>query len=145
MADPDTKIVVGLARPIGIRRPSNFTLAQKLAIKMRLPLWTIFAFNWLGPTAAIMHRRSDQRYQQSLTNLVDVEYYFRLAKEKRHVSFLSDVSLSGLGHHEHQITATINPFAVTKRELSDGSEVSQLLTKFRMRLIKIILALKKFI
>ena len=102
----DLPAVVGRCRVIGITRRSRFSLVQRLMLAVQAPLWTLYAVNWIGPTAVIVFSRlSNLRFDANLVYLVDVDFYHRLLATARSVEFLEGISVVSIGHHAAQITA----------------------------------------
>ena len=89
--------------PIGRRLPA----AQRF-----LPL-----INWIGPTAAFVFR-GDHRFDPSLVQLVDVEFYGRVLETGRYVVLPGD-RVGSRGYHDDQITARIDPIPLALGELDD--------------------------
>lgn len=108
---------VGGVRVTGVTRPSRFALAGVLARGLGRPRWLLPALNWIGPTAAFVFR-AGPRFDRTLVQLVDVEFYGRVLGGGR-LEILEGVCVGSLGHHDGQITAGIDPGAAARRELRE--------------------------
>lgn len=110
--------VFGNMAPIAIDRPSRFAKVKRAARALGLKPWTLFVANWIGPIATVVFRRSSDRlFDARLVNTVDVDFYFALLGPDGDPEFIDGVAVSGLGHHEHQISAAIDRERVSLREL----------------------------
>jgi glycosyltransferase involved in cell wall biosynthesis len=109
--------VAGQTAVIGVRRRSRFALVSRLARAIGGPAWLLPAANWIGPTAAFVFRRGPL-FDESLTALVDVEFYRRVMAGGP-LAFLAGTSVGSLGHHGAQITASLDFKAVVARELRE--------------------------
>ncbi|MGI8840493.1 MAG: glycosyltransferase family 2 protein [Caulobacteraceae bacterium] len=107
---------IGPAAVTGVARASRFRLAGAVARALGRPVWTLPILNWIGPTAAFVFRRGP-RFDPDLVQLADVEFYRRVLKGVR-PEILAGVCVGSLGHHGAQITATIDPPALARRELA---------------------------
>lgn len=107
---------VGRTAVIGVARASRFSLATAVARALGRPIWLLPILNWIGPTAAFVFRRGP-RFDPALVQLADVEFYRRVLKGGR-PAILDGVCVGSLGHHAAQITATIDPPALARRELA---------------------------
>ncbi len=88
---------------------SRFALVAGLARRLRLPPWTLYGANWLGPTASVVFSpRADVRFDPDLTWLVDVDFYARLLAGRQALLRDDAVSVRSLRHPD-QITARIHP------------------------------------
>ena len=115
MADPGVTAVLARATVRGIDRPSRFALVAPIARRLPHPIWWLPVVNWIGPTAAVVFR-PPHRFDRSLVQLADVEFYGRALAGGRAV-MLGGVCVGSLGHHAGQITAAIDPIALARREL----------------------------
>ncbi len=99
----------------GSRRSRHNSVA---AVGRRLPAAPRFLpmINWIGPTAAFVFR-GDHRFDPSLVQLVDVEFYLRVLRLGRHV-VLSGDRVGSRGYHDDQITARIDPIPLALSELN---------------------------
>lgn len=112
--------VFGQTRVIAIDRPSRFAATQRMARLLRLPTWTLYALNWLGPTAALVFRlEPDRRFDDKLVNSVDVDFYYRLLGADGQADNLDGVAIAALGHHALQISARIDPNEVSRTEVAN--------------------------
>jgi glycosyltransferase involved in cell wall biosynthesis len=93
----------------GLDRPSRFAAVQRVMRAIGAPLWTLYALNWLGPTASVVFENSPEaRFDQELVNSVDVDFYYRLFRGSSKVAFLDGTRVGSFGHHQAQITATLD-------------------------------------
>ena len=115
MADPSVTAVVARATVRGVNRPSRFALVAPIARRLPHPIWWLPVVNWIGPTAAVVFRQP-HRFDRSLVQLADVEFYGRALVDGRAV-MLDGVCVGSLGHHAGQITAAIDPIALAREEL----------------------------
>lgn len=100
--------VVAACRVIGLRKTSRFHWAHRIMKFLRAPLWTIYLFNWIGPTGSVFFRRANgAMFDETLVYLVDVDFYFRLF-EKGLPYIITSPLVASLGHHSRQITAGCN-------------------------------------
>ncbi len=115
LAAPGVVAAVGRTVVEGGLRPSRH--AAVAAIGRRLPAAPRFlpAINWIGPTAAFVFQ-GDHRFDPSLVQLVDVEFYMRVLKTGRHV-VLPGPRVGSRGYHADQITARIDPVSLALQEL----------------------------
>ena len=116
MEETKAAAVVGRTAVIGVARTSRFSHATALARALGRPVWLLPILNWIGPTAAFVFRRGP-RFDPALVQLADVEFYRRVLKGGR-PAILDGVCVGSLGHHPAQITATIDPPALARRELA---------------------------
>ncbi len=100
----------------GVDRPSRFSLVAPIAGRLWGAARLLPAINWIGPTAAFVFR-AGHRFDPALVQLADVELYGRVLKTGPLVR-LPGVAVGSLGHHRAQITASIDPRAVARRELA---------------------------
>ncbi len=107
---------IGQTAVTGVARASRFRLAVAVARALGRPVWMLPMLNWIGPTAAFVFRRGP-RFDPALVQLADVEFYRRVLKDGR-PEILAGVCVGSLGHHGAQITATIDPPALARRELA---------------------------
>ena len=115
MADPDVAGVLARTTVTGVSRPSRFGLVAPIARRLPRPLWWLPVVNWIGPTAAVVFR-PPHRFDRSLVQLADVEFYGRVLTGRSRV-MLQGVCIGSLGHHADQITTAIDPIAVAREEL----------------------------
>ncbi|MBP5713834.1 MAG: glycosyltransferase [Prevotella sp.] len=89
----------------------------------------LFLMNVIGPCACLTVRREHlEDFNTNLKWFVDVEWYYRMLREKK---FIFDKSLTIISHHGHQgqITQSLNVMETFK---SDRSELLQKYTSNRM-------------
>ncbi len=115
LARPGVVAAIGRTVVTGGSRPSRHNAVA--ALGRRLPAAPRFLplINWIGPTAAFVFR-GDLRFDPTLVQLVDVEFYRRVLKTERHVVLRGD-RVGSRGYHEDQITARIDPIDVALSEL----------------------------
>ena len=115
LATPGVVAVIGpTVVEVGLRSSRHTAVA---AFGRRLPgapLW-LPLFNWIGPTAAFVFR-GDHCFDQTLVQLVDVEFYLRVLRTGRHV-VLPGPRVGSRGYHGDQITARIDPVGLALEEL----------------------------
>lgn len=136
LADPGVAAAIGGVRVVGIDRPSRFALARTLARGVGRPTWLLPSLNWIGPTAAFVFRRGHS-FDRDLVQLVDVDFYRRVLATGR-AAFLSGRQIGSLGHHAGQITAAIEPAALTRAELprlASGIELAFHRSVCRLRIV----------
>ena len=108
---------VARTRVTGVTRPSRFGLVAPVARRLPHPAWWLPTVNWIGPTAAFVFR-GPHRFDPSLVQLVDVDFYARVLAGTRPI-LLGGLCVGSLGHHPDQISARIDPIALARRELAD--------------------------
>lgn len=115
VAAPGVVAAIGRTVVAGGLRPSRH--AKVAAIGRRLPgrARVLPLINWIGPTAAFVFR-GDHRFDPTLVQLVDVEFYGRVLKTGRHI-VLPGPRVGSRGYHHDQITATIDPVTLALQEL----------------------------
>ena len=115
MAVAGAVAAIGRVAVEGGIRPSRH--AGVAAVGRRLPSASSFLplINWIGPTAAFVFR-GDHRFDRTLVQLVDVEFYGRVLKTGPHV-VLPSIRVGSRGYHADQITAAIDPEALALAEL----------------------------
>ncbi len=116
LADPGVAAAVGPVSVTGVRRPSRHRHAVRIARVLGYPPWLLPMMNWIGPTASFVFRLGPL-FDARLRQLVDVEFYRRVARDGR-VAVLDGVCVASLGHHDAQISAAINPRAEALRDLA---------------------------
>jgi glycosyltransferase involved in cell wall biosynthesis len=107
--------VAGVA-VIGVNRPSRFARVAPLAGRLWRARRLLPLINWIGPTAAFVFR-AGPRFDPSLVQLADVEFYGRVLETGPLVR-LPGVAIGSLGHHDGQITARIDPLSQAVTELA---------------------------
>jgi glycosyltransferase involved in cell wall biosynthesis len=125
LADPATAAVIGPAAVRGVTRRSRFALASRIGRAAGRPAWILPTLNWIGPTAAFVFRRGPL-FDPALVQLVDVDFYRRVLATGR-AAMLEGACVGSLGHHDAQITASIDPRRAARAEifrLADGLELS---------------------
>ena len=115
LADPRVAAAVARTRVTGVGRPSRFALVAPIARRLPYPKWWLPTVNWIGPTAAMVFR-PPHRFDRSLVQLADVEFYGRVLAGGTPV-MVHGVCVGSLGHHADQITAAIDPIALAREEL----------------------------
>ena len=91
---------------VGVDRPSRFALVAPLARLLPAARRLLPLINWIGPTAAFVFR-AGPLFDRRLTLLTEVEFYGRVLANGT-LFHLSGVSVGSLGHHDGQITATLD-------------------------------------
>jgi glycosyltransferase involved in cell wall biosynthesis len=125
LADPRIAAVIGAATVTGVKRRSRFALASRIGRLAGGPAWILPTLNWIGPTAAFVFRRGPL-FDTALVQLVDVDFYRRVLCAGR-AARLDGACVGSLGHHDDQITASINPRRLARAEigrLARGPELS---------------------
>lgn len=103
-------VVVG-----GLRR-SRYHTALKIASFIGYPRWSLYASNWIGPSAAFIFQRSALlTFDPSLKYLVDVDFYVRALEAAKLVKIPGMFIFSG--SHSEQITARINGPVLALQEI----------------------------
>jgi glycosyltransferase involved in cell wall biosynthesis len=110
-------VVAAIGRTVvsGGWRPSRHEAVAAIGRRLPAAPRLLPLINWIGPTAAFVFR-GDHRFDPSLVQLVDVEFYGRVLKTGRHV-VLSGDRVGSRGYHDDQITARIDPIALALGEL----------------------------
>ena len=108
--------VLGGVKVDGAVRRSNFAFARRTAVALGQPLWLLPLVNWMGPTAAFISRGRHHRFDPDLVQLVDVDFYRRVARDGP-VAILTGAGVGSLGHHDDRITARIDPLAAARSDL----------------------------
>ena len=101
---------------IGVERRSRFALVAPIAERLWGAQRLLPIINWIGPTAAFVFR-AGHRFDPTLLQLVDVEFYGRVLETGPMVR-LPGVSVGSLGHHGDQITARIDPIGQALKEIA---------------------------
>ena len=128
----DLSVVIGRCRVIGINRRSCFHSAQRLMLSVHAPLWTLYATNWIGPTAVFVFKKlNNLRFNSYLIYLVDVDFYYRILVKVPTIELLEDISVVSIGHHSAQITDQCDVFDQCLKEVrlisfSHGTKLSQI-------------------
>ena len=135
--------VFGHIIPLAISRNSNFLSIKRIALALGLKPWTLYAINWIGPTATMVFRASAEKlFDDRLVNTVDVDFYYRFIGPNGRPDFIPGLSVSGLGHHDAQITAKIDTHRASLAEIAniisrrpgiDQIKKSLLLTYWKIR------------
>jgi glycosyltransferase involved in cell wall biosynthesis len=123
--DPKIAAVIGPTTVTGVNRRSRFALASRIGRAAGRPAWLLPTLNWIGPTAAFVFRRGPL-FDPALVQLVDVDFYRRVLATGR-AAVLDGDCVGSLGHHDAQITASIDPRRAARREiarLANGPELS---------------------
>lgn len=96
---------------------SRFPLVVRVARLLRLPSWTLYLLNWIGPTAVVVFPLAGQpRFDRRLVWNSDVDFYARLFR--RHGEIVRDSALAVTTmRHAEQITARISPRRLGLEEL----------------------------
>jgi len=125
LADRRVAAVIGPARVTGVNRRSRFAAASRIARLAGRPAWLLPSLNWIGPTAAFVFRRGPA-FDPSLVQLVDVAFYRQVLSAGR-AAYLEGPCVGSLGHHDAQITASIDPRRLALGEvgrLAAGAELA---------------------
>jgi glycosyltransferase involved in cell wall biosynthesis len=101
----------------GVNRPSRFALVSPIARRLWRAQRLLPVINWIGPTAAFTFR-AGHRFDPSLVQLVDVEFYLRVLGTGP-LARLPGIAVGSLGHHDAQISARIDPTALALKELAE--------------------------
>jgi glycosyltransferase involved in cell wall biosynthesis len=112
LINPAVAAVVGRVR---VAPPSRFALGEAIAMGLGRPRWLLPAINWIGPTAAFVFR-AGHRFDPTLVQLVDVEFYRRVMLTGK-LEVLGGPDVGSLGRHVAAITAGIDPRALAMAEL----------------------------
>ena len=108
--------VLGGVKVEGATRRSNFAVARRAATILGHPLWLLPLANWMGPTAAFIFRGVRHRFDPDLVQLVDIDFYRRVARDGP-IAVLPGPAVGSLGHHDDQITARIDPLSAARKDL----------------------------
>lgn len=102
-------------RSVGEDQKSRYGLADSLARRIGYPPWTLYAINWIGPTAAVVYGgKSDLRFDPRLQWNVDVDFYFRLLDD----GLIRDPQAAVVSHrHGGQISARVERFGTIEKEI----------------------------
>jgi glycosyltransferase involved in cell wall biosynthesis len=101
---------------VGTLRPSRFHTVTKLAARIGRPPWTLYASNWIGPTAALAFPRDvGVSFDRNLLSLVDVDFYARVLS-RAELTSLDNVFVYS-GAHVDQITAQHDLTALNRKEI----------------------------
>ncbi len=100
----------------GVDRPSRFGLVSPVASRVWGARRLLPLINWIGPTAAFVFR-AGHRFDPSLVQLADVEFYSRVLEAGPLVR-LPGVGVGSIGHHGGQISARIDAASVALKELA---------------------------
>ena len=117
LARPEVVVAIGPTRVTGGSRPSRHNMIAPIARRLPGATRILPIVNWIGPTAAFVFR-GDHRFDPTLVQLVDVEFYLRVLKTGRHI-VLPSGRVGSRGYHDDQITARIDPVALALEELDD--------------------------
>lgn len=115
LANPRIAAVVGPASVTGVNRRSRFALAARIGRAAGGPPWLLPSLNWIGPTAAFVFRRGPL-FDPSLVQFVDVAFY-RQVLAKGRAALLAGDCVGSLGHHDAQISASIDPRRLAGQEI----------------------------
>ena len=115
-AGPDAVAARAGTVVIGLTRPSRFALASALVSRLPGARALLPAINWIGPTAAFVFR-AGPRFDPSLVQLADVEFYGRVLGQGGLLR-LPGKAVGSLGHHGEQITARIDPITLARQEMA---------------------------
>lgn len=110
-------VFVGRCSVAGGRRPGAFALTSAVARWLRPAAWTLYAVNWIGPTAAVVVAADvRERFDPGLRWLVDVDFYSRAMR--RGPLVLCHRARSVLSEpHSQQITAALDVHKLRLDEL----------------------------
>jgi glycosyltransferase involved in cell wall biosynthesis len=138
---PTGRCAFAHATLVGGLRQTRVGFARLLGHSLGDPHWTLFALNWIGPPSAfIFPRETEERYDPNLRSLVDVDFYYRVAKQQ---PLLSVDTLSILsGAHADQITAGLDIKRVALDELKGIMNKNIGLTAAQGQILKLILKLR---
>ena len=114
-ADPRVSAVIGRTVVRGGVRPSRYNRVSAVARRLPGRSALLPLVNWIGPTAAFAFR-GPARFDPTLVQLVDVDFYIRRLREGRCV-LLSEPCVGSRGYHTAQITAGIDPVAIALGEI----------------------------
>lgn len=115
LAAPGVVAVIGRTVVEDGLRPSRHAAVAALGRRAPAAPRLLPLINWIGPTAAFVFR-GDHRFDPTLVQLVDVEFYVRVLKAGRHV-VLPGARVGSRGYHQDQITARIDPVNLALSEL----------------------------
>ncbi len=105
---------------IGVSRRSWFPIVQAVTPKHRLPTWTLWLSNWIGPTASIVFRMEGApRFNEALVQTVDIDFYTYLIGRTGHISTIPGTMVGSLSFHDAQIGSSIHTGRVGYREILD--------------------------
>lgn len=117
LTPPGVVAAIGPTRVTGGSRPSRHNAVAPVGRRLPGARHILPIINWIGPTAAFVFR-GDHRFDASLVQLVDVEFYLRVLTTGRHI-VLPSGRVGSRGYHDDQITARIDPIPLALRELDD--------------------------
>lgn len=100
---------------VGGLRSSNNARALRWADKLGYPLWTLYAVNWIGPLSGFIFPAGELRFDRRLKGLIDVDFYFRAAREGGLTRLPGINVFSQI--HGRQISASIDLHGVSRAEL----------------------------
>lgn len=84
----------------GTLRKSRFRSMAKVADRLGRPAWTLYASNWIGPTATFAFPKAiGLAFDRNIKSLIDVDFYFQ-AIERNGIVVLDDVYVYSIAHAE---------------------------------------------
>lgn len=126
---------------VGGLRGTRFHAVGRLIKLLGRPLWTLLALNWIGsPSAFVFPKSTDERFNENLMALVDVDFYFRVL-QKKNITKIEALSILS-GAHSGQITASFNIKAVCKKELNQIISDNSCLNPTQVGILKLLTNLK---
>ena len=129
---------------VGALRKSRHALVQKWAIRAGLPKWTLYASNWIGPSAALVFPRDrGERFDPVLKSMVDVDFYARVS-EGRELLWLKGTHVYS-GSHVDQITAQTDLHSLNMSELSYLKSRTISASAGQIRIIETVLRLRRYL
>lgn len=138
-------VAVARSSVLGVSRGSRFALVSRLSRKFKLPIWTLYGFNWIGSTATLVFRNEQAyRFDPRLAWIVDVDLYTRILADPGKVVMMPDVVVGSIGHHANQISAGLKHKELHLRELkyvADKGRLSHQRSKFLSAVLNIKYAL----
>jgi glycosyltransferase involved in cell wall biosynthesis len=129
-------------RSVGQDQTSRYGLADRLARRFGYAPWTLYALNWIGPTAAVVYGgKPDLRFDPGLQWMVDVDFYYRLLDS----GLIRDPRAAVVSHrHEGQISARVERFATIERETAWLARTyPSRLTPWQNRALRVLAALRR--
>jgi glycosyltransferase involved in cell wall biosynthesis len=118
LRDRHAGVLVGGHSLAGLPVKSRFALAARLARLLRFAPWSLYAMNWIGPTAAVVFQTTRApRFDRRLCWLADVDFYYRLLSQGREL--IRDGATCVVSQrHDEQITQRVDSRLLHLRELA---------------------------
>ncbi len=105
LLDENPEAVLAFSGTMQVGPKSNYTRhISKEDAKLIADDWkNLFLGNTIGAPSAVIHRRTDKRYDEKLKWLVDMDFYMGLLKDGTQIAY-SEEPLVSIGESDEQIT-----------------------------------------